>query len=79
MEKLFNDTSRWLHFWWGVGIAITLTIVASVVAATTAEYKDKAHGGKWDWRDWLCTVLGGLLGQAVQVLIVCIICELLWI
>ena len=31
------------------------------------EFKDKQWGGKWDWGDWLCTMLGGLVGQAVQV------------
>jgi hypothetical protein len=30
------------------------------------EFKDKQWGGKWDWGDWLCTMLGGLVGQAVQ-------------
>jgi len=27
----------------------------------------------WDWLDWLCTFLGGLVGQALQILIIYLI------
>jgi len=34
------------------------------------EFKDKQHGGKWDWLDILATLMGGMIGQAIQVCII---------
>ena len=67
---LFKDFSRTQHFLVGIMLGLLFTIVTVIIAASAAEYKDDAHGGKWDWGDWTCTVLGGLVGQAVQVGIV---------
>lgn len=67
---LFKDFSRVQHFFVGIGLGLLFTIVTVIIAASAAEYKDDAHGGKWDWGDWICTVLGGLVGQALQVAIV---------
>jgi hypothetical protein len=33
----------------------------------------QAMGGKWDWLDILATLLGGLIGQAVQAFIIYLI------
>lgn len=30
------------------------------------EFKDKSYGDKWDWLDFLATILGGLVGQIIQ-------------
>jgi len=27
------------------------------------EFKDWYPNGKWDWGDWSCTVLGGIIGN----------------
>jgi hypothetical protein len=37
------------------------------------EFKDKQYGNRWDWLDFLATVLGGIVGQALQVLIIYLI------
>nr|DAF89674.1 MAG TPA: putative periplasmic lipoprotein [Siphoviridae sp. ctCS019] len=34
------------------------------------EFKDRAYGGKWDWLDLLATILGGVLGQMLQILLI---------
>ena len=34
------------------------------------EYKDYAYKTKWDWIDWTYTMLGGLIGQLLQLLII---------
>jgi len=31
---------------------------------------DRAYGGKWDWLDLLATILGGVLGQMLQILLI---------
>lgn len=34
------------------------------------EFKDRAYGGKCDWLDLLATILGGVLGQMLQILLI---------
>lgn len=64
---MFTDKTRWQHFWVGLVLSLFLTILCTLGAMTAAEYKDKAHGGLWDWQDWACGMIGGILGQALQV------------
>ena len=47
-----------------------LTILCVLGVATALEFKDYQWGGKADWKDWLCTMMGGTVGQVVQLLIV---------
>jgi len=53
------------------------TFLFALGVAAGMEYKDYAYGNKWDWLDLLATVLGGLVGQALQVtlylLIACLV------
>ena len=71
--SLFKDKTRWQHFGIGFVLGLLFTIVTVAVAAAAAEYKDHAHGGKFDWGDLACTLLGGLAGQALQAAIFCAI------
>ena len=34
------------------------------------EFKDKEYGNQWDWLDWTATMLGGLVGQLIQIIII---------
>lgn len=36
-------------------------VYSAVVAASCLELKDKLHGCTWDWTDWACTAIGGLV------------------
>lgn len=49
------------------------TLLFAAGVAVGMEYKDRAWGGKWDWLDILATVLGGLVGQVMQILFVCLL------
>ena len=73
MAKLFTDNTRWQHFWVGIKTAFVFTILCTLGAMTAAEYKDKAHGGVWDWKDWWSGMIGGVIGQALQVGLIFII------
>jgi hypothetical protein len=33
------------------------------------EFKDAYKGGKWDWYDWIATVLGGVVGNAIMAMV----------
>ena len=37
------------------------------------EFKDKQYGNKFDWLDIAATEIGGLIGQALQIILILII------
>lgn len=74
MEKiLFTDPTRWKHFLYAIPVALVFTILCVLGCASGMEFKDSQWGGRWDWKDWLCTILGGIVGQAMQLLILWLI------
>jgi hypothetical protein len=78
LKGLFSDKTRWQHFYIGIGLSVVFTILCCLGAMTAAEYKDKAYGGKWDWADWTCGMIGGIIGQAIQIVIIYIIYTWKW-
>lgn len=74
MQKiLFTDKTRWQHFGWAIPIGAVFTILCVLGVASGMEFKDHQWGGKADWKDWVCTMLGGLVGQAIQFVVVWLI------
>lgn len=41
-------------------------IIAATAAGAAAEYKDRAHGSRWDWYDLAATALGGTVGALLR-------------
>lgn len=70
---LFTDKTRWQHFALAIPIALVFTILCVLGVATALEFKDKQWGGKWDWQDWLCTMIGGAVGETLQIFIIYLI------
>ena len=68
--KLFTDITRWGHFGYAIPIGLVFTILCVLGCASALEFKDKQWGGRWDWKDWWCTMLGGLIGQIIQIIVV---------
>ena len=64
----FTESNRWKHFVYAIPIGYVFTILCVLGLATGMEFKDKLWGGKYDWIDWLATMLGGLIGQTLQIL-----------
>ena len=73
MFKWLKESNRMKHFQYAIPIGFFLTILCVIGVASGLEYKDKAYGNKWDWLDWLATVLGGLVGQIAQILLIWLI------
>ena len=67
------ESNRPKHFLYSVPIGFIFTILCVLGVASGMEFKDKQQGGKWDWLDWTATMLGGLVGQALQVLLLYLI------
>jgi len=60
----FTESNRWKHFLYAIPVGALLTVLCAIGLAFGMEFKDWQHGGKFDWIDLLCTILGGLVGGA---------------
>lgn len=69
----FLESNRWKHFLYAVPVGFVFTILCVLGLATGMEFKDKLCGGKYDWIDWLSTMLGGAVGQAMQLFVIYLI------
>lgn len=69
------ESNRQKHFIYAMPCALLLTILFILGLAIGMEFKDKSYGNKWDWLDLLATILGGIVGQIVQLLIIYMLCK----
>lgn len=69
----FTESNRWKHFVYAIPVGYVFTILCVLGLATGMEFKDKLWGGEYDWIDWLATMLGGLIGQTLQILTIYLI------
>lgn len=65
-----KESNRMKHLWYAIPCAFLLTILFVAGLAAGMEFKDKSYGNKWDWLDIIATLLGGLLGQMLQMLVI---------
>ena len=68
-----SESNRLKHFLYAIPCGLVLTILFVLGLAAGMEFKDAQYGNRWDWLDFLATVLGGLIGQAIQVGIILLI------
>lgn len=71
--KWFLEINRPKHFIYAIPSAFLLTILFAAGLAVGMEFKDKQYGGKWDWLDLIATIMGGIIGQLLQLLVIYII------
>ena len=69
----FTESNRWKHFVYAIPIGMFLTELCVIGVAFGMEFKDWQYGNKFDWLDLLATLLGGLVGSAITVGVVCLI------
>lgn len=65
-----TESNRQKHFLYAIPIGIVFTILCVLGIASGMEFKDKQYGNQWDWLDWTATMLGGLVGQLIQIIII---------
>ena len=76
MHKLISflkKSNRYKHLFGGLLVGILAfspygAIYAAIVAASCLELKDWLHGCRWDWVDWLITVIAGLMAAVLWLL-----------
>lgn len=59
----FLESNRWKHFLYAIP-AGAINFWLAIGLALGMEFKDAQHGGKFDWVDATCTVVGGFVGAA---------------
>lgn len=68
-----TESNRQKHFKYAIVCGFVGTFLFALGVAMGLEYKDYAYGNKWDWLDIVATLLGGLVGQLLQVLLLFLI------
>lgn len=68
-----KENNRQKHLLYAIPIGLVFTILAVLGCAFGMEFKDKEYGGKFDWLDIAATMIGGAIGQLLQIIIILII------
>lgn len=63
------ESNRIKHLVYAIPCGFFATILFVAGLAFGMEFKDKQYGNKWDWLDWIATILGGIVGQLIQIII----------
>lgn len=65
-----KESNRTKHLLYAIPIGFICTILAVLGCAFGMEFKDKQWGGKFDWLDIAATMIGGLIGQVLQIILI---------
>ncbi len=68
-----KESNRQKHFLYAIPIGFVFTILCVIGIALGLEFKDKQYGNKFDYLDILATLLGGMIGQILQIVLILII------
>ena len=68
-----KESNRQKHLLYVIPIGLVFTILAVLGCAFGMEFKDKEYGNKFDWLDIAATMIGGAIGQLLQIIIILII------
>ena len=71
--KVFNwlkQSNRPKHLLYAIPSAFIGTILFSTGLAFGMEFKDKQYGNKFDWLDIAATMIGGAIGQLLQIILI---------
>lgn len=65
-----KESNRLKHLFYAIPAAFIGTILYALGLAFGMEFKDKQYGNKFDWIDIAATIIGGLIGQLLQILFI---------
>lgn len=68
-----RESNRMKHFVYAIPCGLVGTELFVLGLALGMEFKDKEYGEKFDWLDIAATLLGGMVGQAMQAALVLIL------
>ena len=73
MMSWIRESNRMKHLLYAIPAGVLLTILFVAGLAAGMEFKDRAYGNKWDWLDIATTLIGGVIGQVIQVVVLILI------
>lgn len=68
-----KESNRTKHLLYAIPSAFIGTILFVAGLTLGMEFKDKQYGNKFDWLDIAATLIGGAIGQILQILLIIII------
>ena len=68
-----RESNRPEHLLYAIPIGLIFTILAVIGCTFGMEFKDREYGNKFDWLDIAATMIGGAIGQLLQIIIILII------
>lgn len=68
MSSLLSQKDKQKHFIVGALLGL-FSILLAIAAGLYKEWSDKRKGGKFDPQDLLATILGGLVGQTISIIV----------
>ena len=68
-----KESNRPKHLLYAIPVGLIFTILAVIGCAFGMEFKDREYGNKFDWLDIAATMIGGAIGQLLQIIIILII------
>lgn len=68
-----KESNRQKHLLYAIPIGLVFTILTVLGCAFGMEFKDKEYVDKFDWLDIAATMIGGAIGQLLQIIIILII------
>ena len=71
--KWLKESNRIKHLFYAIPIGLVFTILAVLGCAFGMEFKDRQYGNKFDWLDVAATMIGGAVGQVLQIILIMLI------
>lgn len=71
--KWLKESNRQKNLLYAIPLGFVFTILAVLGCAFGMEFKDKQYGGKFDWLDIAATMIGGAIGQILQIILILVI------
>lgn len=75
MFKWLTNSNRWKHLVYAIIIGLLANSwycaeYTGIGVASALELKDLLYGNKWDWLDWLCTIIGVTIGYMIRFMLI---------
>ena len=71
--KWLKESNRIKHLFYAIPIGLVFTILAVLGCAFGMEFKDRQYGNSFDWLDIAATLIGGAIGQVIQIILIMLI------
>ena len=68
-----KESNRIKHLLYAIPIGLVFTILAVLGCAFGMEFKDRQYGNSFDWLDIAATLIGGIIGQVIQIIFILLV------